>query len=81
MSKEYIEKQQKDRRRRNSHQSFLDSESLDEDDLLKVDFKRFQRAKFTIYNRYLNVLLLKTGDPFVAEMYSKYLKIKRKGRE
>ena len=45
---------------------------------MKVDFKRMHDAKFSLYNKYLNVLLLKTGDPFVVQMYNKFLRHKRK---
>ncbi|CDW80942.1 UNKNOWN [Stylonychia lemnae] len=64
-----------------SFQSFLDSDFIDEEKLLKVGSDSLDNAKFGLYNKYLNVLLLKTGDPFVAQQYQKYLRIKRKGHE
>lgn len=56
----------------------MDSEFIDEEDLLKFDIKRFTRARFSLYSRYLNVLLLKTADPFIADRYMKYLKFKKR---
>lgn len=44
------------------------------------DLKTLSKSKFKLYYRYLNVLLLKTGDPYVAKMYDKYLKFKKLGK-
>lgn len=33
-----------------------------------------------MYTKYLNILMLKTGDSYVAKQYEKYLKHKRKGK-
>ena len=73
-------------KRKSPHKKSMDSlnksESVDEEMILK-DKEQFKsgKGKFHLYNKYLNVLLLKTGDPFVAEMYNKYLKAKRRGRK
>ncbi len=64
-----------------SMRSFLDSEFMNEDKLLKVGRESLQNAKFSVYNKYLNILLLKTGDPYLAQCYNNYLKIKRRGKE
>lgn len=49
--------------------------SLDEEEILKAgaDMKHFDNMKFSLYCKYLNILLLKTGDPFIAKKYEKYL--------
>eukprot|EP00347_Sterkiella_histriomuscorum_P014161 403361930 len=80
----------KEKRRRNtrmdldksddSFKSYLDSEFYDEDKLINMRTDALDNAKFSVYNKYLNVLLLKTGDPFVAQQYNNYLRIKRKGK-
>jgi len=44
----------------------MDSEFIDEEKLMKVGTDSMDNAKFSLYNKYLNVLLLKTGDPYVA---------------
>jgi hypothetical protein len=64
--------------------SYIDSDYLDEEDLMKVakkDFKNLQTGRFSLYTKYLNVIMLKTGDPYLSKMYEKYLKFKRKGRD
>jgi hypothetical protein len=41
---------------------------------LSKDFSNSTNARFEVYCKYLNILLLKTGDPFVAKKYENYLK-------
>lgn len=43
-----------------------DSDTIDEEKLMSMRTNALDNAKFSVYNKYLNVLLLKTGDPFVA---------------
>ncbi|CDW89107.1 UNKNOWN [Stylonychia lemnae] len=56
------------------------SESMDDEKLLKAGKKGFTGGKFDLYNKYLNILLLRSGDPYVSQMFSKYLQFKRKGK-
>ena len=55
-------------------------EEFMDDDINKI-FKNLRnpnvKGKFQLYCKYLNVLLLKKGDPFVSKMYEKYLSLKR----
>ena len=63
-----------------SDNSYLDSEFVDEEELLKEVSDNFLKAKFSLLIKSLNLILLKKSDPFVAKMFKNYLRVKRKGR-
>ena len=56
-------------------------ELVDEEDIMKEVSENFLKAKFSSLVKSLNIILLKKSDPFVANMYRNYLRVKRKGRE
>lgn len=59
-----------------------DSDSFDEDQVFNKgkNMQKLDAGKFEQYNKYLNVLLLKFGDPFLAQKYKQYMNFKRRGK-
>lgn len=58
----------------------MDSDFVDEEDILKEVSENFMKAKFSFLIKSLNIILLKKSDPFLAKMYTNYLRVKKKGR-
>eukprot|EP00347_Sterkiella_histriomuscorum_P012809 403367146 len=66
---------------KDSFQSLEMSEAIDDDHIIKQGEKGFSSGKFELYNKYLNVLLLKNSDSYIQMMYQKYLEKKKKGKK
>jgi len=64
--------------------SFQSEESeFDEEDMLKHGIennKKIKRLTLDVYNKYLNLILVTSGDRYVQERFKAYLRAKRKGR-
>jgi len=51
------------------------------ENILLAGRRGFSAGKFSLYNKYLNVLLLQTADTYISAMYQRHLRTKRKGKE